>query len=82
MCRESEEWCKEIGVDKLPRGTKQPFYTVLVDERDAIDNTLVAYVAEDALISPQEAGEETTEPIANPYMCALKWGDLICLASW
>jgi len=40
-CREGEDWIAKNGVETLPRGRKQPFYHVLVE-----DGT-VRYVAEE-----------------------------------
>lgn len=47
QCCESDEWAEAVGVASLPRGSKQPFYQLLVDVRDwSFDYTLppVAYV--------------------------------------
>lgn len=45
VCSSSEEWMLSMGVDGLPGGRAQPFYKVLVDERDRpFLNTYVAQV--------------------------------------
>lgn len=49
QCCESEEWAEAAGVNQLPKGTKQPFYQLLVDMRDwSLDDALppVAYAGE------------------------------------
>jgi len=32
QCEASQEWIKQMGVDKLPNKDKQPFYNVLVED--------------------------------------------------
>nr|DAD34977.1 TPA_asm: hypothetical protein HUJ06_005617 [Nelumbo nucifera] len=50
VCCESSSWMEIAQVEKLPRGSNQPFYQVLVDVH--VDpNLLVAYVPEDNLIA-------------------------------
>lgn len=39
QCCESEAWREANSIDRLPRGAKQPFYHVLVDQRDWQFNT-------------------------------------------
>ncbi|KAF5827961.1 Hemimethylated DNA-binding protein YccV like-domain-containing protein [Dunaliella salina] len=66
QCCESDEWAEAVGVASLPRGSKQPFYQLLVDVRDwSFDYTLppVAYVAEDFLWAPEQGGPEGMEAL-------------------
>mmetsp|Transcript_25874 Transcript_25874/g.66704 ORF Transcript_25874/g.66704 Transcript_25874/m.66704 type:complete len:499 (+) Transcript_25874:102-1598(+) len=66
QCCESDEWAEAAGVASLPRGSRQPFYQLLVDVRDwSFDYTLppVAYVAEDFLWAPEQGGPEGMEAL-------------------
>lgn len=61
-CCETEAWQAENGIDNLRIGTQQPFYHLLVDDRDwgaaGMDPARppAAYVAEELLWSPAEEG--------------------------
>ncbi|CAM8882183.1 unnamed protein product [Rhodiola kirilowii] len=70
VCCESSSWAETAGVDKLSRGLNQPFYQVLVDVHED-PNLLVAYVAEDNLVAPDEPdlGE-----FDHPYLSFLFYG--------
>ena len=57
-CCETEEWQRRAGVSGLRRGPEQPFYHVLVDQRDwakgtATPDAMLAYVAEEMLTAPE-----------------------------
>ncbi len=57
-CCETEEWQRRAGVGGLRRGPEQPFYHVLVDQRDwakgtATPDAMLAYVAEEMLTAPE-----------------------------
>eukprot|EP00299_Pterocystis_sp_00344_P012768 c6176_g1_i1.p1 GENE.c6176_g1_i1~~c6176_g1_i1.p1 ORF type:complete len:391 (-),score=96.08 c6176_g1_i1:236-1408(-) len=59
-CMQPERWMKRAKVDNLPLGRHQPYYLVLVDERDR-PGGLVTYVAQELVIlQPQP------EPIVHP----------------
>lgn len=51
-CQQPEEWVAQMGVQKLKRGTVQPFYHCLVDVRDRRD-AAITYVAEDNILPVQ-----------------------------
>ncbi|CAI9096508.1 OLC1v1032674C2 [Oldenlandia corymbosa var. corymbosa] len=53
VCCESKTWMETANVDKLSRGPDQPFYQVLVDVY-MDPNLLVAYVAEENLLAPEQ----------------------------
>ncbi|GFR46804.1 hypothetical protein Agub_g8437, partial [Astrephomene gubernaculifera] len=60
-CCESEDWAVQAKVEALRRGTRQPFYHLLVDARDwEYDAHLppVAYVAEELLTAPELESSE------------------------
>merc|ERR1711865_307576 len=65
QCEESEEWQRAMGVHRLKDGPKQPFYEVLVDERDR-PNSQQCYAAQENLtnIDPQQDGV-ACEPVQN-----------------
>ncbi len=44
-CALSNEWQRQMRIEELPNGSKQPFYNVLVDERDRHHQT--TYVAQE-----------------------------------
>jgi hemimethylated DNA binding protein len=48
-CRQSDEWCRTMRVDELPKGRAQPFYAVLVDTRDRPGMPQIQYVAQERL---------------------------------
>ena len=57
-CCETEAWQCSAGVDGLRRGPEQPFYHVLIDQRDwakgsSTPNSMLAYVAEEMLVAPE-----------------------------
>ena len=57
-CCETEEWQRRAGVDGLRRGPEQPFYHVLIDQRDwtkggVTPNAMLAYVPEEMLVAPE-----------------------------
>lgn len=47
-CQADERWIRAMGVQRLPHGAHQPFYNVLVDERDRPggQSTYVAHVCQ------------------------------------
>lgn len=47
-CRQSDEWCETMEVDKLTHGRAQPFYHVLVDRRDRPGGQMT-YVAQESI---------------------------------
>ncbi|XP_044489545.1 clp protease adapter protein ClpF, chloroplastic [Mangifera indica] len=70
VCCESSSWMDTAQVDKLPRGSNQPFYQALVDMH-ADPNLLVAYVPEDNLIAPEQPD---TGRFDHPYVSFLFYG--------
>ncbi|KAL1289782.1 clp protease adapter protein ClpF, chloroplastic [Arachis hypogaea] len=70
VCCESTSWMETAQVKKLSRGSAQPFYQVLVDVR-ADPNILVAYVAEDNLVIPDQPDMEKFD---HPYISFLFYG--------
>ncbi|KAG6598627.1 Clp protease adapter protein ClpF, chloroplastic, partial [Cucurbita argyrosperma subsp. sororia] len=70
VCCESSSWMEIAQVEKLSRGPNQPFYQVLVDVRTNPD-LLVAYVAEENLLVPEEPD---TERFDHPYNSFLFYG--------
>ncbi|GAB0492191.1 hypothetical protein MMPV_003451 [Pyropia vietnamensis] len=46
-CKAGDDWARAMGIDGLPRGRSQPFYHVLVDERDRPASVGICYVAEE-----------------------------------
>ncbi|XP_008445473.2 clp protease adapter protein ClpF, chloroplastic [Cucumis melo] len=70
VCCESSSWMEIAQVEKLSRGSNQPFYQVLVDVRTNPD-LLVAYVAEENLLAPEEPD---TERFDHPYSSFLFYG--------
>lgn len=56
-CRASPEWVYQMGINSLPRGSKQPFYQTLVDCRDRPGDQST-YVAQENLEPlPREASQ-------------------------
>lgn len=56
VCCEKEDWKAKAGVDVLEHGAQQPFYQVLVDERDWApqgQEAFVAYAAQEEVLAPQ-----------------------------
>ncbi|XP_022997209.1 clp protease adapter protein ClpF, chloroplastic isoform X2 [Cucurbita maxima] len=70
VCCETSSWMEIAQVEKLSRGSNQPFYQVLVDVRTNPD-LLVAYVAEENLLVPEEPD---TERFDHPYNSFLFYG--------
>ncbi|XP_021910291.1 clp protease adapter protein ClpF, chloroplastic isoform X1 [Carica papaya] len=70
VCNESSSWMEIAQVEKLARGSNQPFYQVLVDVH-ADPNLLVAYVPEDNLLAREEADKERFD---HPYISFLFYG--------
>ncbi|GAV74537.1 Macro domain-containing protein/UVR domain-containing protein/YccV-like domain-containing protein/CRAL_TRIO_2 domain-containing protein, partial [Cephalotus follicularis] len=70
VCCESNSWIEVAKVEKLPRGSNQPFYQVLVDVH-ADPNLLVAYVPEDNLIAPDQPDLGRFD---HPYVSFLFYG--------
>ncbi|KAL8533690.1 hypothetical protein ACS0TY_009910 [Phlomoides rotata] len=70
VCCESKSWIEAANVDKLARGPDQPFYQVLVDTHED-SNLLVAYVAEENLVAPDE---QDTDRFDHPYASFLFYG--------
>lgn len=48
-CLAPEEWIQKMMVDRLPHGRNQPFYNVLVDEKDR-PGAQMTYVSEDNIM--------------------------------
>jgi len=59
-CLMPEDWCLQMGVDNLPGGRSQPYYHVLVDERDR-PGQQTTYVAQENVM-PQPP-----QPVDHPY---------------
>eukprot|EP00320_Phaeocystis_rex_P006682 CAMPEP_0119063230 /NCGR_PEP_ID=MMETSP1178-20130426/6623_1 /TAXON_ID=33656 /ORGANISM="unid sp, Strain CCMP2000" /LENGTH=251 /DNA_ID=CAMNT_0007044587 /DNA_START=84 /DNA_END=839 /DNA_ORIENTATION=+ len=53
-CLQSDEWIRTMGVDQLSRGREQPFYNVLVDERD-LPGGVATYVAQENVLLDKPA---------------------------
>ncbi|KAH7437095.1 hypothetical protein KP509_05G055800 [Ceratopteris richardii] len=70
ICSESDNWSGSALIQDLPRGRNQPFYQVLVDMK-AEPDLLVAYVAEENLVSPNEPDKENFD---HPYISFLFYG--------
>uniref|UniRef100_A0A1J3JRX4 F-box only protein 21 n=1 Tax=Noccaea caerulescens TaxID=107243 RepID=A0A1J3JRX4_NOCCA len=70
VCCESSSWMEAAEIEKLPRGSNQPFYQVLVDVRTH-PNLLVAYVPEDNLLAPEKPDKERFD---HPYISFLFYG--------
>ncbi|OMO71908.1 hypothetical protein COLO4_27936 [Corchorus olitorius] len=70
VCCESSSWMETAQVEKLSRGSNQPFYQVLVDVY-ADPNLLVAYVPEENLLAPEEPDLRRFD---HPYISFLFYG--------
>ncbi|KAK6921947.1 Hemimethylated DNA-binding domain [Dillenia turbinata] len=70
VCCESNSWMEVANVDKLSRGSNQPFYQVLVDVH-AEPNLLVTYVPEENLIAPDKPDMRRFD---HPYISFLFYG--------
>jgi len=62
-CKAAQDWIDAYSIGSLPRGTAQPFYTVLVDARDRGPSPQVTYVAEDNVRVSQQL-----EPVLHPVV--------------
>ncbi|XP_028803649.1 clp protease adapter protein ClpF, chloroplastic [Neltuma alba] len=74
VCCESSSWMETAQVKKLSRGSTQPFYQVLVDVRADVradPNILVAYVAEENLLAPDQPDKGSFD---HPYISFLFYG--------
>ncbi|XP_054795820.1 clp protease adapter protein ClpF, chloroplastic-like, partial [Prosopis cineraria] len=68
VCCESSSWMETVKVQKLSRGSSQPFYQVLVDVH--VDpNLLVAYVPEENLLAL-----DALTWLDHPYIASLFYG--------
>ncbi|XVF43189.1 hypothetical protein PTKIN_Ptkin02bG0020500 [Pterospermum kingtungense] len=70
VCCESSSWMEAAQVEKLSRGSNQPFYQVLVDVY-ADPNLLVAYVPEENLLAPEQPDLRRFD---HPYISFLFYG--------
>lgn len=70
VCSESSSWMENAEIKKLSRGSTQPFYQILVDVR-AEPNLLVAYVAEENLLTPDKPDMGRFD---HPYISFLFYG--------
>ncbi|KAF9626494.1 hypothetical protein IFM89_034428 [Coptis chinensis] len=70
VCCESSSWMESAQVDKLTRGSNQPFYQALVDVY-ADSNLLVTYVPEENLLTPDQPDKERFD---HPYTSFLFYG--------
>lgn len=70
ICCESSSWMETAHVEKLQRGSNQPFYQVLVDVR-ADPNLLVAYVPEENLLAMDQPDMDRLD---HPYISFLFYG--------
>jgi len=50
VCEASDHWKEQMGVDQLPHGANQPYYTILVDGRNRANQT--TYVAQENVEKP------------------------------
>jgi len=63
-CQASEEWMETMEVDKLSRGRRQPFYSILVDINDRGPEPQITYVAQENLL-PSEHGDQVEHPLVE-----------------
>ncbi|KAL5553687.1 hypothetical protein UlMin_041088 [Ulmus minor] len=70
VCCESSSWMETAQIEKLSRGSNQPFYQVLVDVHED-PNLLVAYVAEENLLAPDPPEKGRFD---HPYISFLFYG--------
>ncbi|GAB2280225.1 hypothetical protein Dimus_014868 [Dionaea muscipula] len=71
VCCESSSWMEAANVDKLARGSAQPFYQVLVDVYDDPD-LLVTYVPQENLLLPKQPDMQAR--FDHPYTSFLFYG--------
>ena len=77
-CKQTETWIEARRVDELPRGRGQPFYHVLVDERDvesAVTADRISYVAEEEVVRAAADGEFPSEPLRHRLVESLMEAD-------
>eukprot|EP00262_Sarcandra_glabra_P009067 TRINITY_DN23054_c0_g1_i1.p1 TRINITY_DN23054_c0_g1~~TRINITY_DN23054_c0_g1_i1.p1 ORF type:complete len:339 (-),score=55.17 TRINITY_DN23054_c0_g1_i1:379-1395(-) len=70
VCCESGSWMETACIDKLTRGSSQPFYQVLVDVH-ADPNLLVTYVPEENLLAFEQPDKGRFD---HPYISFLFYG--------
>ena len=70
VCVQTEEWIQAMGVDDLPAGRDQPFYHVLVDERDRPGDQ-VTYVAQENIVRTSPEGEFPCQPLRHRLLASL-----------
>lgn len=80
VCRASDKWIAATSAARLPHGTAQPFYHVLVDVRDR-PGAAIAYVAQDlmqAVAAPADAARAdellVVHPLLTRYFASLDVG--------
>ena len=69
-CTQSEEWMQMMNVEGLTRGRMQPFYNVLVDERDR-PGAQMSYVAEENIVPDSPVSERLQHPAAAELLLSL-----------
>ena len=72
-CQASEEWIAQMGVDRLPAGRAQPFFHVLVDERDR-PGSQTTYVAQENIVRADRR-RIASEPLRHAMIGQLLWTD-------
>lgn len=70
VCCESNSWMEAAQIQKLARGSNQPFYQVLVDVYED-PNLLVTYVPEENLVAPDQPDKDRFD---HPYISILFYG--------
>ncbi|XP_048135203.1 clp protease adapter protein ClpF, chloroplastic isoform X2 [Rhodamnia argentea] len=70
VCCESTSWVEAAQIQKLARGSNQPFYQVLVDVYED-PNLLVTYVPEENLVAPDQPDKDRFD---HPYISILFYG--------
>ena len=71
VCMQTDEWIEAMGVDRLADGRQQPFYHVLVDERDR-KGDVITYVAQENVRRPADAGKpRLSEPVRHRLVSSL-----------
>ncbi|XP_056164767.1 clp protease adapter protein ClpF, chloroplastic isoform X1 [Syzygium oleosum] len=70
VCCESNSWMEAAQIQKLDRGSNQPFYQVLVDVYED-PNLLVTYVPEENLVAPDQPDKDRFD---HPYISILFYG--------
>lgn len=72
-CLAPEEWIQMMHVDQLPRGRNQPFYHVLVDERDRPGGQ-TTYVAQEN-IAPARTAAHVQHPLVAHFFSGFSLDD-------